>query len=88
MVVSMLSFARAKKSSNFIPSLLNIYLSRSGAKRRVISVLHGLGICPSYKTGSKLLADLKKRAEVYIKIIPQLNIPDYSCVHLTVLAYT
>jgi hypothetical protein len=88
MVVSMLSYARAKKTSNFIPSLLGMSLSTSGVKRRVVSVLHGLGICPSYKTGSRLLAGLEKRAEVCIKSIVLLRTCLNSCSPNNAFSYT
>ena len=63
MVCSILAHARAPRLSNNLPMLLGLYLHSMGVKRRVISVLAGLGICSSYSsvnTRRGELADIGK----------------------------
>ncbi|KAJ5143808.1 uncharacterized protein N7515_002595 [Penicillium bovifimosum] len=64
MICSMLAFAFAPRKSNNFPTLLGLYLHANGVKRRVISLLSGLGIITAYKTimdRRKKLADLGQR---------------------------
>jgi hypothetical protein len=48
MVTSIICHSHARKQSNYLPSVLDMYLLGSGVKRRVIESLSGLGICHSY----------------------------------------
>jgi len=64
MITSMVCFSQAKQQSNFLPSMLGIYLLGSGVKRRTFSTLAGLGICHSYFTANGLLSKLADAAKV------------------------
>jgi len=61
MIYSILASTFAPRKSNNFPMLIGLYLHAMGVKRRVISLLAGLGINPSYQTimeRRKELADL------------------------------
>jgi hypothetical protein len=61
MIYSILASTFAPRKSNNFPMLISLYLHAMGVKRRVISLLAGLGINPSYRTimeRRKELADL------------------------------
>ncbi len=45
-----LSYSRARNSSNMFPTMLGVYFHGSGVKRRVLELLGGLGISCSYTT--------------------------------------
>jgi hypothetical protein len=66
MITSMVCFSQAKQQSNFLASMLDVYLLSSGVKRRAFSTLAGLGICHSYKTANNLLKDIAEAAKVRI----------------------
>jgi hypothetical protein len=50
LITAMLCFSRGRSTSNNLQRTIGLYLYSMGVKRRVISVLHGLGVCESYKT--------------------------------------
>jgi hypothetical protein len=61
MICSILASTFAPRKSNNFPMLIGLHLHAMGVKRRVISLLAGLGINPSYQTimeRRKELADL------------------------------
>lgn len=64
MITSLVSHSRAKKQSNFLCSILDMYLLGSGVKRRVIETLSGLGICHSYHQANRLIRDIANNAKV------------------------
>jgi hypothetical protein len=64
LITSIISSSQAKQRSNFLHSLLDIYLLGSGVKRRVFSTLSGLGICHSYETANRLMHKLSETAAV------------------------
>ena len=53
------------KRSNVLSKLLTAYLLGSGTKRRVIDVLHGLGITYSYMGGKRMLDSISIEARRY-----------------------
>jgi hypothetical protein len=72
-ITSMLCFSCAKKQCNFFLLILDIYLLRSGVKRRVIETLAGLGICHRYYTTSTILSDLAQHSKVRLVLIINLS---------------
>ena len=64
MITAMVCMSQAKQRSNFLPSMLDIYLLGSGVKRRAFSTLAGFGICRSYKTANALMKDVAKASQV------------------------
>ena len=50
LIASTLAFGLSRNSANCIPRLLGMYLQANGVKRRVLSVLHGLGLIDGYTT--------------------------------------
>ena len=55
--------SRARKRSNYLSRLLGLYMTSSGTKRRVVSVLSGLGVCDSYKVLNRVLGKVVDRAK-------------------------
>jgi hypothetical protein len=49
-LTSILSLGRARSSANCFARLLGLHLQGMGVKRRVLSLLHGLGLIDGYKT--------------------------------------
>jgi hypothetical protein len=64
MVTSIVCHSHAKKQSNFLPSVLDMYLLGSGVKRRVVESLSGLGICHSYMEANRRVKAVADRAKV------------------------
>jgi hypothetical protein len=64
LITSILCSSQAKKQSNMLYSLLDIYLLGSGVKRQVFSTLAGLGLCHSYKAANKLMHKIADTAKV------------------------
>ncbi len=62
-ITSVICHSRAKKRSNLLPSILDMYLLGSGVKRRVIETLSGLGICHSYMTANRLISKVSENAK-------------------------
>jgi len=50
MIIAIMAYTRTPILCNHLQSLLGIYLHSTGVKRRVLSVLNGLGITTSYST--------------------------------------
>lgn len=50
LLISILSLGRARNSANCFARLLGLHLQGMGVKRRVLSLLHGLGLIDGYKT--------------------------------------
>jgi hypothetical protein len=50
LLTSILSLGRARNSANCFARLLGLHLQGMGVKRRVLSLLHGLGLIDGYKT--------------------------------------
>jgi hypothetical protein len=65
-ITSIACHSRAKQQSNYFASLLDIYLSGCGTKRRVVESLSGLGLCHSYKQANRLMESLARTCEVCI----------------------
>ena len=63
-ITSMICFSRAKKRSNFFPSLVDIYLIGSGVKRRVFETLSGFGLCHGYHSANRIMDSIAEEAEV------------------------
>jgi hypothetical protein len=61
MIIAIMTYTRAPILCNRLQSLLGVYLHSAGVKRRVLSVLNGLGITTSYTTTQ---AHREKLAEV------------------------
>lgn len=64
MVTSLVCHSHAKQQSNFLPSVLDMYLLGSGVKRRVIESLSGLGICHSYIEANRPIKAVANSAKV------------------------
>lgn len=64
LITSILCSSQAKKQSNMLYSLLDIYLLGSGVKRRVFSTLAELGLCHSYKAANELMHKIADTAKV------------------------
>ncbi|KAN0083237.1 hypothetical protein V8E54_002325 [Elaphomyces granulatus] len=67
MICLILTYTAAPRKYNNLATSLGIYMLAHGTKRRVISVLAGLGIIPSYSTVNKAmrkLADIGKATSV------------------------
>ena len=64
MITAMVCMSQAKQRSNFLLSMLDIYLLGSGVKRRAFSTLAGFGICRSYKIVNALMKDVAKASQV------------------------
>jgi hypothetical protein len=63
LVTAILCFCRGRSASNNLQRTLGIYLYSMGVKRRVISVLHGLGVCESYRTINRENHAIAERAQ-------------------------
>jgi hypothetical protein len=66
MVASILLLKSSQKTANGFARMLGLYLQGSGLKRRVIAVLHGLGIIESYWALDHSKKALSQRSEVSI----------------------
>lgn len=77
-ITACILYANAPKTKDNFPVLLGVYLHSMGVKRRILSVLAGLGLIPSYQT------IMRKRAELTEigKVIP------LSCVLISFLYTT
>lgn len=64
MVTSLVCHSHAKQQSNFLASVLDMYLHGSGVKRRVIESLSGLGICHSYIEANRRIKAVANSAKV------------------------
>jgi hypothetical protein len=64
-ITSQVCHSRAKKTSNFFPSMLGVYLLGTGTKRRVLQTLAGLGLCPSYPQVNRTMEKIANICEVY-----------------------
>jgi hypothetical protein len=58
LLCSVIVFQASPINGNQFPTLLGVYTHSMGAKRRLISVLAGLGIIPSYRTIMRRLDEL------------------------------
>jgi hypothetical protein len=65
-ITSIIYASQARKTSNFLQTILDIYLVRTRVKRRVFKTLSSLGICHGYKTANKRLKSLANSAKVRI----------------------
>lgn len=66
MISSIIAYARAPRIYNQFPVLLGTYLHAMGVKRRVIAVLSGLGIIPTYQTISRKYDEYRESGKVII----------------------
>lgn len=57
-ITSLVCNSRAKQQSSHYSSMLSAYLLSSGAKRRVIEVLSGLGLCLGYHQTRRILDEV------------------------------
>jgi hypothetical protein len=64
MICSLIAFQSAPRNANQFPTALGIYIHALGGKRRVMSVLAGLGLIPSYKTIMRRKAELADIGQV------------------------
>jgi hypothetical protein len=80
-ITSIVCHSRAKLQSNFLSSLLDIYLLGCGTKRRVVETLSGLGLCHSYKQANRLIGRLAKECKVCVFLLSYrlLKTPANSC---------
>jgi hypothetical protein len=67
-ICSILASTFAPRKSNNFPMLIGLYLHAMGVKRRVISLLAGLGINPSYQTIMERRKELADLGQVFILI--------------------
>lgn len=63
LITSIFSLGRARNTANCFARLLGIYLQGLGVKRRVLSLLHGLGIIDGYKTINSQKMGLAERSK-------------------------
>jgi hypothetical protein len=68
MVASILLLKFARNSANAFTRMLGLYLQGSGIKRRVMSVLHGLGVIESYSALDESKKALSNRSEVTVSL--------------------
>ena len=61
---ALLCFTIAPRLANHLPRTLGLYFQASGVRRRVLSVLHGLGLVEVYKTILKAREEVSKKAKV------------------------
>ena len=64
MITSIVCHSRAKQQSNFLPSILDMYMLGSGMKRRVFDSFSGFGICHSYQTANRAVRELAEHSKV------------------------
>ncbi len=64
-ITSIICFSRAKKQSNFFPSLMDIYFISFGVKKRVFKTLSGFSLCHSYHLANYIMGSIAKEAKVY-----------------------
>ena len=63
LITAILCFSRGRSTSNNLQRTLGLYFYSMGVKRRVISVLHGLGVCESYRTINRENHAMAQRAQ-------------------------
>ncbi len=63
LITAILCFSRGRSTSNNLQRTLGLYFYSMGVKRRVISVLHGLGVCESYRTINRENRAIAERAQ-------------------------
>ena len=63
-ICAILCFTRAPRKGSFLPSALGLYFHSMGVKRRVITLLHRLGITVSYKVVRSLYSTLVPHCQV------------------------
>jgi hypothetical protein len=68
-ILAICCHARSPQRSSFFAGALDVYLHGTGSKRRVVQTLSGLGLCHSYRQGSRLLSDVAEKARVSISFL-------------------
>jgi hypothetical protein len=63
-ITAIVCHTRSRNSSNFIHSLMDLYLFSHGTKGAVIDVLAGFGICHTYATANVKVNELTERCRV------------------------
>ena len=58
LITSVICRSCARKTSNFFAKGMGLFLLGSGAKRRVVEVFAGMGICDTYKYSNQLLSEV------------------------------
>lgn len=72
LITSLLQLGRARNSANAFARLLGLYFMGMGVKRRVLSVLHGLGIIDSYTKLNEQRLGLVRLAKVAVPVFDSL----------------
>jgi hypothetical protein len=62
-ITSILCYSRASDSSNKFPRVFGVFLQSNGAKRRILDLLHQLGLCEGYKGIHKHLEVVAEQAK-------------------------
>ncbi|KAI5298673.1 DNA damage-inducible protein 1 [Ascosphaera pollenicola] len=68
-LVSIIARCRHRQLNNNFPMMLGLYLHSLGLKRRALTVLHGLGLIPSYR---RLMLNLYEIVRFTVTVLPQL----------------
>lgn len=63
-ITSMICHGRNPRVSRYLAEAMDFYLLSSGVKRRVFSVLSGMGLCHSYKAALQRTINLAEEAKV------------------------
>ena len=71
MIASILLLKFARNSPNPFARMLGLYLRGSGIKRRVIAVLHGLGVIEGYSALDELKKAISSRSEVTVFLVDE-----------------
>jgi hypothetical protein len=71
MIASILLLKFARNSPNSFSRMLGLYLQGSGIKRRVIAVLHGLGVIEGYSALDESKKAISSRSEVTVFLIDE-----------------
>ena len=77
MIASILLLKFARNSANSFARMLGLYLQGSGIKRRVVAILHGLGVIEGYSALDESKKAISDRSEVILFLIdesPLLNL--------------
>ena len=62
-ITSILCYSRASEGSNKFPRVFGAFLHSNGVKRRVLDLLHQLGLCEGYKGVHKHLETVAEQAK-------------------------
>ena len=76
LITAILCFSRGRSTSNNLQRTLGLYFYSMGVKRRVISVLHGLGICESYRTINRENHAMAERAQEGMAYLQSIDCTD------------